>query len=61
MEAGYIPDTSFVLHDLDVQQKEQLCATIVRNWPAQPQDIIMHNQVCGDCHTDTKFISKIRK
>jgi hypothetical protein len=50
MEAGYIPDTSFVLHDVDVQQKEQLRATIVRNWPspmggsAQPQDIIMHNQ-----------------
>jgi hypothetical protein len=29
-----MPDTSFVLHDVDVQQKEQLCATIVRNWPS---------------------------
>eukprot|EP01018_Ginkgo_biloba_P012920 Gb_21941 [translate_table: standard] len=67
--AGYVPDTRFVSHDVEEEQKEQIVChhseklaiafglintshgTIIR--------IIKNLRVCSDCHSATKFISKI--
>eukprot|EP01018_Ginkgo_biloba_P008642 Gb_28779 [translate_table: standard] len=68
-EAGYVPDTSFVLHDVEEQQKEHiLChhseklaiAFGLINTPSgAPLRIVKNLRVCGDCHSATKVISKI--
>ncbi|KAF7822470.1 pentatricopeptide repeat-containing protein [Senna tora] len=68
-EAGYIPETRFVLHDIDQEGKEEallahserlavaygLLSSSVRS----PIRIIKNLRVCGDCHTALKIISKI--
>ncbi|KAF3950981.1 hypothetical protein CMV_023323 [Castanea mollissima] len=68
-EAGYIPETRFVLHDIDHEsKKEALLAHSERlaivdgllNSPVHsPIRIIKNLRVCGDCHTALKVISKI--
>lgn len=69
-EAGYIPDMRFVLHDVDDVQKEKtLCHHseklaiaygLLKTAPGTPIRIMKNLRVCGDCHTATKFISKLR-
>ncbi|XP_027364233.1 pentatricopeptide repeat-containing protein At4g32450, mitochondrial-like isoform X1 [Abrus precatorius] len=68
-EAGYIPETKFVLHDIDQEGKEEallahserlavaygLLSSSVRS----PIRVIKNLRVCGDCHTALKIISKI--
>eukprot|EP01018_Ginkgo_biloba_P030827 Gb_14948 [translate_table: standard] len=66
-EAGYVADTSFVLWD--VEEKEHiLCGHserlaiafgLVNTCPRTSIRVIKNLRVCGDCHTATKFISKI--
>eukprot|EP01018_Ginkgo_biloba_P000686 Gb_34816 [translate_table: standard] len=68
-DAGYMPDTNFVLHDVEQQQKEQfLCHHserlaiafgLISTPLGTPIRIVKNLRVCGDCHTATKFISKI--
>uniref|UniRef100_UPI0040747504 Synthetic PPR-DYW protein n=1 Tax=synthetic construct TaxID=32630 RepID=UPI0040747504 len=68
-EAGYVPDTKFVLHDVEEEEKEQLLCYhseklaiafgLISTPPGTPLRIIKNLRVCGDCHTATKFISKI--
>eukprot|EP01018_Ginkgo_biloba_P012655 Gb_23604 [translate_table: standard] len=68
-EAGYVPDTDFVLHDVDEELKEQfLChhsekLAIAYGLISTPSgtsiQIFKNLRVCGDCHTATKLISKI--
>eukprot|EP01018_Ginkgo_biloba_P016207 Gb_38680 [translate_table: standard] len=68
-EAGYRPNTSLVLHDVEEEQKEQfLChhseklaiAFGLISLPSgTPIRIVKNLRVCVDCHTATKFISKI--
>eukprot|EP01018_Ginkgo_biloba_P016412 Gb_25554 [translate_table: standard] len=68
-EAGYVPDTNFVLHDVDEEQKEHiLCCHseklaiafgIISTPPGKLIRIVKNLRVCIDCHTATKFISKI--
>lgn len=68
-EAGYIPETRFVLHDIDQEGKEEaLLAHSERlavshgllSSPARaPIRIIKNLRVCGDCHSALKIISKI--
>lgn len=68
-EAGYIPETKFVLHDIDQEGKEEaLLAHSERlavgygllNSPARSLIRVIKNlRVCGDCHTALKIISKI--
>ncbi|KAH8961247.1 hypothetical protein BDL97_05G040900 [Sphagnum fallax] len=68
-EAGYVPDTRFILHDVDPWQKEWvLCRHserlaiaygLISTPPGTPIRIFKNLRVCGDCHTATKFISKI--
>lgn len=68
-EAGYVPDTRYVMHDVDEQQKEEaLCLHSERlaiafgiiSTPARQRLIIRKDlRICPDCHNATKFISKI--
>jgi pentatricopeptide repeat protein len=68
-ESGYMPDTAFVLHDVEEEEKEQiLCGHseklaiafgLVSTCPGTSIRITKNLRVCGDCHTATKFISKI--
>ncbi|URE16110.1 PPR repeat, partial [Musa troglodytarum] len=68
-EAGYVPDTRFVLHDVDPESKEEaLLAHSERlalsyglmTTPARTNIRIMKNlRVCGDCHNALKIISKL--
>jgi pentatricopeptide repeat protein len=66
---GYLTDTSFVLHDVAEEEKEFAISThserlaiafgILNTAPGTPIQITKNLRVCGDCHTATKFISKI--
>ncbi|XP_041022772.1 pentatricopeptide repeat-containing protein At4g32450, mitochondrial-like [Juglans microcarpa x Juglans regia] len=68
-EAGYIPETRFVLHDIDQEAKEEALlahserlaiADGLLSSPARsPIRIIKNLRVCGDCHTALKIISKL--
>eukprot|EP01018_Ginkgo_biloba_P002412 Gb_32528 [translate_table: standard] len=68
-EAGYVPDTNFVLHDVEEEIKEQsLCYHseklaitfgLISTLPGMPIRIVKNLRVCGDCHAAIKFISKI--
>eukprot|EP01018_Ginkgo_biloba_P003869 Gb_21351 [translate_table: standard] len=68
-EAGYVPDTNFVLHDLEEQEKEHalwhhseklaIVCGLINSYPGTPIRVIKNLRVCGDCHTAIKFISKI--
>ncbi|XP_043720147.1 pentatricopeptide repeat-containing protein At1g20230-like [Telopea speciosissima] len=68
-EIGYVPDTNFVLQDLEEDEKEySLCGHseklaiafgLISTQPGIPLRIIKNLRVCGDCHSATKFISKV--
>eukprot|EP01018_Ginkgo_biloba_P001347 Gb_16635 [translate_table: standard] len=67
--AGYVPNTKFVLKDVEEEQKEQsLCHHseklaiafgLINTSPGTVIRVIKNLRVCGDCHSATKFISKI--
>jgi len=67
--AGYVPDKSFVLHNVDEEHKEKfLCyhseklavAFGLISTPSwQTIRVVKNLRVCGDCHNAIKFISKI--
>ncbi|XP_004297007.1 PREDICTED: pentatricopeptide repeat-containing protein At4g14050, mitochondrial [Fragaria vesca subsp. vesca] len=68
---GYVPDSSFVLHDMEQQEKERqlfwhserlaLAYGLLKAVPGTPIRIVKNLRVCGDCHTVLKFISSIVK
>jgi len=68
-EAGYEPNTNFVLHDVENEVKEHILGThseklaiafgLISINTRNPIRITKNLRVCGDCHTATKFISKI--
>ncbi|KAJ7542119.1 hypothetical protein O6H91_10G090800 [Diphasiastrum complanatum] len=68
-EAGYIPDLSFVLDDVEDEEKEKaLCKHseklaiafgLISTPPETTIRIKKNLRVCGDCHNATKIISKI--
>lgn len=68
-EAGYIPETRFVLHDIDPEGKEEAimahserlaCTYSLITTPARmPIRIIKNLRVCCDCHNVFKIISKL--
>ncbi|XP_057873381.1 pentatricopeptide repeat-containing protein DOT4, chloroplastic-like [Cryptomeria japonica] len=70
-EAGYVPDSNFVLQDVDDDEKEHiLCGHserlaiafgIISTCHGTPIRVIKNLRVCGDCHTYTKFISKLSR
>eukprot|EP01018_Ginkgo_biloba_P038057 Gb_22048 [translate_table: standard] len=68
-EAGYVPNMNFLLHDVEEEQKEHILAYhseklaiafgLINMPPGIPIRIVKNLRVCGDCHSATKFISKI--
>ncbi|RWV91450.1 hypothetical protein GW17_00046263 [Ensete ventricosum] len=66
---GYVPDYSFVLQDVEEDEKEHILSShserlaiafgIMSTSPGTPIRIYKNLRVCGDCHNATKFISKI--
>ncbi|RDY04994.1 Pentatricopeptide repeat-containing protein, partial [Mucuna pruriens] len=66
---GYVPDYSFVLQDVEDDEKEQILTShserlaiafgIISTPPKSPIRIFKNLRVCGDCHNATKYISKI--
>eukprot|EP01018_Ginkgo_biloba_P030314 Gb_23082 [translate_table: standard] len=70
-EAGYAPDTCFALHDVEDEEKEYvLCSHseklaiafgLINTSPGTPIRITKNLRVCGDCHSATKFISKLAR
>ncbi|CAL4909210.1 unnamed protein product [Urochloa decumbens] len=69
--AGYVPDTEFVLHDIDAEQKE--CSLMYHSEKLAvaygllvtpkglPIQIMKNLRICGDCHTFIKFVSHVTK
>ncbi|PSS29159.1 Pentatricopeptide repeat-containing protein [Actinidia chinensis var. chinensis] len=67
--AGYVPDTSFVLHDISEEEKEYNLKThseklavafgLLNTSPDTVLRVTKNLRICGDCHTAMKFISKI--
>lgn len=68
-QAGYLPDTEFVLQDLDGEEKEDtLCnhseklavAFGIMNLKGESEITVFKNlRICGDCHNAIKFMAKI--
>eukprot|EP00253_Pinus_taeda_P019299 PITA_19299 len=67
MEAGYAPDTRFVLNDVEEEQKEHNLSCHSKKLAFAfglnnttcgiPITVIKNLRVCGDCHTTMHFIS----
>eukprot|EP01018_Ginkgo_biloba_P018551 Gb_27291 [translate_table: standard] len=67
--AGYVPDTRFVLDNVEEEQKEQIifhhserlaiAFGLINTPPGIGIRVIKNLRVCGDCHSAIKFISKI--
>uniref|UniRef100_A0A5K0XIN3 DYW domain-containing protein n=2 Tax=Nymphaea colorata TaxID=210225 RepID=A0A5K0XIN3_9MAGN len=67
--AGYVPDTSYVLHDVSEEEKEQTLSThseklaiafgLLNTSPGTAIRVTKNLRICGDCHVASKFISKI--
>ncbi|KAG8374096.1 hypothetical protein BUALT_Bualt11G0095400 [Buddleja alternifolia] len=65
--AGYIPDTNFVLHDIEEELKLELIYThseklaiafgLIGTPEGMPIRITKNLRVCGDCHTFIRFVS----
>lgn len=66
---GYVPLTQNVLHDVGEQQKEEaisyhseklaIAYGILNTPPSTPIRIYKNLRVCADCHSASKFISKL--
>ncbi|XP_065852007.1 pentatricopeptide repeat-containing protein At1g56690, mitochondrial-like [Euphorbia lathyris] len=71
IEAGYCPDGSFVLHDVDEEEKvyslqyhsEKLAVAygLVKVPEGMPIRVMKNLRVCGDCHSAIKLISKVTR
>ncbi|CAM8907049.1 unnamed protein product [Rhodiola kirilowii] len=68
-EGGYVPDTRYVLHDIDQEAKEQallyhserlaIAYGLISTPARTPLRIIKNLRVCGDCHNAIKIMSRI--
>ncbi|KAK7278519.1 hypothetical protein RJT34_23549 [Clitoria ternatea] len=66
---GYVPDTKFVLHDMESEHKEHALSTHseklavvygIMKLPLGATIRVFKNlRICGDCHNAFKFISKV--
>ncbi|KAJ8442106.1 hypothetical protein Cgig2_007944 [Carnegiea gigantea] len=67
-EMGYVPNTDFVLHDLEEEQKEPyllqhseklaVAYGLTSTPRSKPIRVFKNLRICGDCHTAMKYISK---
>ncbi|KAG5232671.1 pentatricopeptide repeat-containing protein [Salix suchowensis] len=70
-EAGYLPDTSVILHNIDEEEKETalnyhseklaMAFGLISTAPGTPIRVVKNLRICEDCHTATKLLSKIYK
>ncbi|XP_038696151.1 pentatricopeptide repeat-containing protein At1g08070, chloroplastic [Tripterygium wilfordii] len=68
-KAGFVPDTSEVLYDMDEEWKEgalshhseklAIAFGLISTKPGTTIRIVKNLRVCGNCHSATKLISKI--
>ncbi|KAJ9131848.1 hypothetical protein P3X46_034760 [Hevea brasiliensis] len=68
---GYVADLQYALHDVEEDEKrgllyghsERLAIAfgLLNTEPGTPLQILKNLRVCGDCHTWTKYVSKIVK
>lgn len=68
MEVGYIPDTKFVLRDVEYEQKEDslryhseklaIAFALMNSLKEKPIRIMKNLRICGDCHTFAKLVTK---
>ncbi|XP_058196488.1 pentatricopeptide repeat-containing protein At2g27610 [Rhododendron vialii] len=68
-DAGYLPDTNYVLHDVEEEHKEAILSQhserlaiafgLIATHSGTPIQIVKNLRVCGDCHTVIKLISSI--
>ncbi|KAM0933590.1 putative tetratricopeptide-like helical domain superfamily, DYW domain-containing protein [Dioscorea sansibarensis] len=68
-EQVYVPDTRYVLHDIDQEAKEQallyhserlaIAYGLISTPARTPLRIIKNLRVCGDCHNAIKIMSRI--
>lgn len=68
-DMGYVPQTSFALHDVDDEEKGDLLSEhseklavaygILTSAPGQPIRINKNLRICGDCHSALTYISMI--
>ncbi len=67
-DVGYMSCTKFVLHDIEEEKVYHLCHHsmklaiafgLINTAPGSPLRIRKNLRVCEDCHTSTKFISKV--
>ncbi|KAA8526703.1 hypothetical protein F0562_009068 [Nyssa sinensis] len=66
---GYVPDTKFVLHDMESEHKEYVLSThseklaVVFGLLKLPLEatvrVFKNLKICGDCHNAFKFMSKV--
>ncbi|MFS7907763.1 putative tetratricopeptide-like helical domain superfamily, DYW domain-containing protein [Helianthus anomalus] len=66
---GYVPDVSYVLHDMGKQEKENqlfwhserlaVAYGLLNGVPGSVIRVVKNLRVCGDCHTVLKFICSI--
>ncbi|KAL6603830.1 hypothetical protein ACP70R_044191 [Stipagrostis hirtigluma subsp. patula] len=67
--AGFIPDLSCVLHDVDDEQKERMLLGhseklaitfgLMSTPPGLSIQVMKNLRICGDCHNFAKFVSKV--
>ncbi|PSR89868.1 Pentatricopeptide repeat-containing protein [Actinidia chinensis var. chinensis] len=70
-DAGYLPDTHYVLHDVEDEHKEAILSQhserlaiafgLFATPSGTPIQIVKNLRVCGDCHTVIKLISMIEE
>ncbi|KAJ0476353.1 putative tetratricopeptide-like helical domain superfamily, DYW domain-containing protein [Helianthus annuus] len=70
-DAGYLPDVSYVLHDVEDEHKEEILfghserLAVAFGLIATPRGTLLQIEknlrVCGDCHTVFKLISRIEE
>ncbi|KAJ4973513.1 hypothetical protein NE237_006687 [Protea cynaroides] len=68
---GYIPDTDFVLFDVEDEEKERslfyhseklaIAYGLISTPPSTTIRVIKNLRVCGDCHNAIKYISKVTR
>lgn len=68
-EAGYVPDTRYVLHDIDEEEKEKalqyhserlaIAYGLISTPSRTTLRIIKNLRICGDCHNAIKIMSKV--
>ncbi|XP_054821598.1 pentatricopeptide repeat-containing protein At3g22690 isoform X2 [Prosopis cineraria] len=68
-EAGYVPDITNVLLDVDLREKEHLLSrhseklamafALINTGQGRPIRVVKNLRMCSDCHTFAKLVSKL--